>query len=105
MYLFILASSLTVFVVDKIHVFIFNLIPPIIIIPYILALLLFLFKFLQNYGKMYIEVSCINLYGDSFKLSYLSLQKIKSSHQAMLMIKSTQVDFFVAIAKKGCDVV
>ena len=23
----------------------------------------------------------------------------------MLMIKSTQVDFFVAIAKKGCDVV
>ena len=28
-------------------------------------------------------------------------QKIKSSHQAMLMIKSTQVDFFVAIVKKG----
>ena len=24
---------------------------------------------------MYIEVSCINLYSDSFKLSYLSLQK------------------------------
>ena len=46
------------------------------------------------------EVSCINLYSDSFKLSYLSLQKIKSSHQAMLMIKSTQVDFFVAIVKK-----
>ena len=29
------------------------------------------------------------------------LHKIKSSHQAMLMIKSTQVDFFVAIVKKG----
>ena len=54
---------------------------------------------------MFIEVSCINLYSDSFKLSYLSLQKINSSHQAMLMIKSTQVDFFVAIAKKWCDVV
>ena len=37
--------------------------------------------------------------------SHHPLQKIKSSHQAMLMIKSTQVDFFVAIAKKGCDVV
>ena len=47
------------------------------------------------------EVSCINLYSDSFKLSYLSLQKINSSHQAMLMIKSTQVDFFVTIVKKG----
>ena len=29
------------------------------------------------------------------------LHKVKSSQQAMLMIKSTQVDFFVAIVKKG----
>ena len=40
----------------------------------ILSILLNSFKILRKYGNIVTEVSCINLYSDSFKLSYLSLQ-------------------------------
>ena len=40
---------------------------------FILSFLSFLLEIFSFYGNMFIEVSCIDLYSDSFKLSYLSL--------------------------------
>ena len=56
--------------------------------------MVYLYQLVVYYYLLYRKIKVV-------RLQPLWLQKIKSSHQAMLMIKSTQVDFFVAIVKKG----
>ena len=56
---------------------------------------------------MFIEVSCINLYSDSFKLSYLSLHwEICSNFYSLNLIYRVSISkevgtFFVVKFKKG----